>query len=47
MMVDKTEITQQILQLDIMKNQTLKQTFDVVSTAFSKIFSTLLPGAQA
>ena len=47
MVCDKAEIAKQIDKLDILKNQTLDHTFNIVSSSFSKIFATLLPGAQA
>ncbi|CDW78995.1 structural maintenance of chromosomes protein 2-1-like [Stylonychia lemnae] len=47
LMVDKERIEKTINELDSLKNATLYQTYQEVNTNFSKIFRTLLPGAEA
>ena len=47
MVDDKASIQAQITQLDALKNDTLAKTFEIVNTAFARIFATLLPGADA
>lgn len=47
MLIDKEHIEQSIVELDQLRSETLKETFEKVNTNFSNIFSTLLPGAMA
>ena len=42
---DKDKIHNQIEKLDTLKNKALATTYESVNESFSKIFSTLLPGA--
>jgi structural maintenance of chromosome 2 len=44
---DKAKIESVIAELDAKKDEALKATFHKVSTDFSSIFSSLLPGAEA
>ena len=47
MLVDKKHIEKSIDELDVLRNETIKETFEQVNINFRNIFSTLLPGAMA
>lgn len=47
MLVDKKHIEHSIDELDVLRNETLKDTFKHVNINFMNIFATLLPGAMA